>query len=290
MRHISAARRLLFALSLALALPAAAQQFTPPRPSPNAKVTQTIGLTEVSVTYSRPGVKGRAIWGALVPYGEPWRTGANEATQFTTSDDIMVEGHKVPAGTYAVVTIPTADRWTFALSSQKEMWGSNGYDAKNDVVRVTVKPVAAEMVERLEFTFDDPATESATLNLRWEKLSVPVKLTVDTPAKALAAARAAVAAAKPDDWRTPFRAASWGFDAGVAQEDVATWARTAARTKDNFQTAGLLARMAAKQGDTKNAVVLMKKSIAFGKADTLVAKEQIENNEKLLTEWTVNKK
>ena len=290
MRHISAARRLLFALSLALALPAAAQQFTPPRPSPNAKVTQTIGLTEVSVTYSRPGVKGRAIWGALVPYGEPWRTGANEATQFTTSDDIMVEGHKVPAGTYAVVTIPTADRWTFALSSQKEMWGSNGYDAKNDVVRVTVKPVAAEMVERLEFTFDDPATESATLNLRWEKLSVPVKLTVDTPAKALASARAAVAAAKPDDWRTPFRAASWGFDAGVAQEDVATWAKTAAKTKDNFQTAGLLARMAAKQGDTKNAVVLMKKSIAFGKADTLVAKEQIESNEKLLTEWTANKK
>jgi hypothetical protein len=151
---------------------------------------------------------------------------------------------------------------------------------------VTVKPVAAAHVERLSFTFDDPTPESATLNLRWEKVSVPVKITVDTNAKALASARTAVAAAKPDDWRTPFRAAAWAFDAGVAHEDAAAWAQAAAKSKDNFQTAGLLARMAAKNGDTKNAVVLMKKSIAFGKADTTVAKEQITNYEKMLTEWT----
>lgn len=283
MRHSLA---VLMLAAFAVAAPATAQQFSTPRPSPNAKVTQTVGLTELTVTYSRPGVKGRAIWGALVPYGQPWRTGANEATQFTTSDDIQVEGQTLAAGTYALVTIPTADSWTVIFSKQKEMWGAYDYDAKNDALRVTVKPVAAAHEERLSFTFDDPSTESATLNMRWEKLSVPVKITVDTNAKALASARAAVAAAKPEDWRTPFRAAAWAFDAGIAQEDVTTWAQAAAKSKDNFQTAGLLARIAAKQGDTKNAVVLMKKSIAFGKADTTVAKEQITNHEKMLTEWT----
>lgn len=283
MRHSLA---VLMLAAFAVAAPATAQQFSTPRPSPNAKVTQTVGLTELSVTYSRPGVKGRAIWGALVPYGQPWRTGANEATQFTTSDEIKVEGQALPAGTYALVTIPTADSWTVIFSTQKEMWGAYDYDAKNDALRVTVKPVAAAHEERLSFTFDDPSPESATLNMRWEKVSVPVKITVDTNAKALASARAAVAAAKPDDWRTPFRAAAWAFDAGIAQEDVTAWAQAAAKSKDNFQTAGLLARIAAKQGDTKNAVVLMKKSIAFGKADTTVAKEQVTNYEKMLTEWT----
>lgn len=283
-RHIRFAAALLAVL--AVAAPATAQQFNTPRPSPNAKVSQTVGLTELSVTYSRPGVKGRAIWGTLVPYGEPWRSGANEATQFTTSDDIQVEGQTLAAGTYAFVTIPTADSWTVIFSKQKEMWGAYEYDAKNDALRVTVKPVAAAHEERLSFTFDDPTTESATLNLHWEKVSVPVKIKVDTNAKTLSSARAAVAAAKPDDWRTPYRAAAWAFDAGIAQEDVAAWAQTAAKSKDNFQTAGLLARMAAKNGDTKNAVVLMKKSIAFGKADTTVAKEQVTNYEKMLTEWS----
>src|SRR5262245_16261120 len=199
--HLMQVARLAGALLLALpALPATAQQFTTPAPSPNAKVTQTVGTTELSVSYSRPGVKGRPIWGALVPWNEPWRTGANEATQFTCADEITVEGQKLAAGTYALVTIPTAESWTVVFSTQKDMWGSTGYDQKNDAVRVMVKPVAAPHTERMEFTFDDPENESVTLNLRWEKLQVPVKIGVATNAKTLASARTAVAGAKPDDW------------------------------------------------------------------------------------------
>jgi hypothetical protein len=285
MRLLQVARLAACTAVLSLAVPVSAQTFTTPRPSPNAKVSQTVGITELSVSYSRPGVKGRPIWGALVPYGQPWRTGANEATQFICSDEITVEGQKLPAGTYALVTIPTTDQWTVAFSSQKEMWGAFAYDPKNDVLRVTVKPVAAEFIERMQFTFDDPTADATTLNLRWEKLSVPLKITVDTNGRTLASARAAVAAAKADDWRTPYRAASWAFDAGVAPDDVSVWANAAAKVKDNFQTAGLLARIAAKGGDTKGAVALMKKSIAFGKADTTVAKEQVASSEKLLAEW-----
>ncbi len=285
--HLLQVARLTACLAaLTLAQPASAQQFTSPRPSPGAKVSQTVGTTDLTVSYSRPAVKDRAIWGALVPYGAPWRTGANEATQFVCSDDIMVEGQKLPAGTYAFVTIPTADRWTVAFSTQKEMWGAFAYEQKNDALRITVKPVAAEHVERMQFSFDEPTADAVTLNLRWAKLSVPVKITVDTNGKTLASARAAIAAAKPDDWRTPFRAAAWAFDAGVAPDDVTVWARSAAKVKDNFQTSGLLARLAARSGDSKNAVALMTRSIAFGKADTAVAAEQVKNHEKLLAEWS----
>lgn len=276
-------------LTLALAVPALAQDFTTPRPSPNAKVQQTVGTTELSVSYSRPGVKGRVIWGGLVPYGKPWRTGANEATQFTCADDVSVEGRKLAAGTYALETVPTPAQWTVALWKRPESLGALDYDMKYDVLRVSVTPVAADSVERLQFTFDDPTSDAVTLNLRWEKLSVPIRITVDTNGKTLAAARTAVAAAKPDDWRTPYRAASWALDAGVVPDETGQWAHAAAKAKENFQTSGLLARLAAKNGDTKNAISLMKKSIAFGKADTTIEKAQVEASEKLLAEWSARK-
>ena len=276
-------------LALLLAGPVAGQEFTTPRPSPGARVVQTVGTTELSVSYSRPGVKNRVVWGGLVPWGKAWRTGANEITQFQCADAVWVEGQKLAAGTYALVTTPNPDRFEFAFSTQKDMAGLTGYDPKTNVLSVTVTPVPAPFVERMQFTFDEPGTDSVTLTLRWEKLAIPLRLKVDTNGKTLAAARAAVAAAKADDWRTPYRAASWAFDAGVAPDETAKWANAAAKVKPNFQTSGLLAKLAAKNGDTKNAVKLMKQSIAFGKADTTVAKEQVETNEKLLTEWTATK-
>ncbi|MFM7232102.1 MAG: DUF2911 domain-containing protein [bacterium] len=278
----------LCALLLVLA-PSARAQFAAPAASPKAKVTQTVGLTELSVAYSRPGVKGRTIWGGLVPYGEPWRTGANEATRFTNSTDIMVEGQKLAAGDYALVTIPGQDSWVVVFSSQKDMWGAMGYDPKNDVLRVTVKPAAAELTERLSFTFDDPGMDATTLQLRWEKVAVRVRITMDTNAQALVAARAAIAAAKPDDWRTPYRAASWAFDAGLAADEAATWAAAAGKVKENWQTQQLLAKMAAKKGDTATAVTLMRKAIDLGKADPNMA-QAVADSEKLLAEWTTKRK
>src|SRR5204863_2929351 len=117
------------------------------------------------------------------------------------------------------------------------------------------------------------------------KLAIPLRLKVDTNGKTLAAARTAIAAAKPDDWRTPYRAASWAFDTGVAPDETVKWANAAAKVKSNFQTSGLLAKLAAKHGDTKTAMKLMQQSIAFGKSDTTVAKDQVDANAKLLAEW-----
>ena len=266
-----------------------AEEFTTPRPSPAATVKQTVGTTDLTVNYSRPGVKGRVIWGGLVPYDKPWRTGANEATQFICTDDITVEGQKLPAGTYAFVTVPSANQWIVAFSKQAKMWGAIEYDPKQDQLRVSVAPVADAPMERMEFSFDDPTADAATLNLRWEKVRVPIHITVDTNGKTLAAARVAIAAAKPDDWNTPYRAANWALDANASPDEAAKWAQSAAKVKQNFFTTAALAKLAAKNGDNKKAAELMEKSIAYGKADTTVAEEQIKNNQKLLADWTPKK-
>src|SRR5262249_31142448 len=154
-------------LLLFLACPARSQDFNPPRPSPGAKVSQTVGTTELSVSYSRPGVKGRAIWGGLVAYGKAWRTGANEITQFQCADEVTVEGQRLAAGTYAVVTTPDSlAAWTIAFSTQKDMAGLTGYDPKTNVLSVKVKPIPSPFVERMQFTFEDPGTDSVQLVLR----------------------------------------------------------------------------------------------------------------------------
>ena len=149
-----------------------------PRLSPNASVSQTIGLTDVAVTYCRPGVKGRVIWGDLVPYDKVWRTGANEATTFSCSDDVMIEGQKLAKGKYSLHTIPTATTWTVIFNKVAEQWGSYSYKQDEDALRVTVTPREGAFQERLCFTFENLADASAQLVLSWEKLQVPIKIEV----------------------------------------------------------------------------------------------------------------
>src|SRR5712692_2724975 len=111
-----------------------------PRASQRGTVTQRIGLTDITITYHRPSVGGREIWGKTVPYGQVWRAGANENTTISFTDDVSVEGHALPAGTYGLHTLPTADQWTIIFSKNSTSWGSFSYDEKEDALRVTVKP------------------------------------------------------------------------------------------------------------------------------------------------------
>jgi hypothetical protein len=153
-----------------------------PEASPAATVTQTIGLTEVTVVYHRPAVAGRPVWGQLVPYGEPWRVGANENTTVTFSSDVKIGGKPLRAGTYGLHMIPTAKDWTVAFSTMAAAWGSFTYDQKEDALRVTVTPrPSATSEERLLYRFDEPTDTKATLVLAWEKLAVPVVIEVETP-------------------------------------------------------------------------------------------------------------
>lgn len=141
--------------------------------SPPAKAEATIGAAKVTINYSQPAVKGRKIWGALVPYGQVWRTGANNATTIEFSSDVKVEGQALKAGKYALFTIPTeGGEWTIIFNKKSEQWGSYSYSDKDDVLRVKVKSgKAAAMTERM--TFD---IKGNMVNLTWENLTVGFKV------------------------------------------------------------------------------------------------------------------
>ena len=149
-----------------------------PRDSQHSAVTQRIGITDITISYSRPLVKGRPIWGKLVPYNEVWRTGANENTTIKFTDDVSIEGKPLPKGVYALFTIPGENQWTIIFSKVHTAWGSFTYNQADDALRVTVKPQASDPHEALAFDFDDVKADSAVATLRWEKVSVPFKVDV----------------------------------------------------------------------------------------------------------------
>lgn len=276
----------LLALVPAAFTPVAHAQLRTPRVSPDATVKQTIGITDVTVTYCRPGVKGRTIWGQLVPYGQPWRTGANEATTFTTTDDVTIDGQPLPAGKYSLFTLPTESTWQVVFSRQHDLWGAYQYDPSQDALRVTVTPTAAEHEEWMRFAFEGLTANSADLVLRWEKLSVKVTVGVDVNARVTAAARTAVSGAKGDDWRTPYQAARWAFDNGQALDEAAKWLERSLTAQTNYANLGLKARWLQKDGKVAEAVEAGRKAVDLGKADP--AKPDVSALEKSVTEWAAS--
>ncbi len=254
-----------------------------PRVSPKSVLTQTIGLTDMKVTYSRPGVKGRAIWGGLVPMNEVWRTGANEATTFETSDEITVAGQKLPAGTYSFFTIPANDEWTIVFSKATGAWGSFDYTEKNDAVRIKVKPQSAPHEEWMSFTFDNLTPTGGELALRWEKMRVAVPITVDVNERAMANVKAAMASMKPDDWRTPFRAAQYFFGVDQNLPEAMQWAEKSVSIQQTYFNMSLLADMQMKAGKTKEALATAEKAVQIGKDDK--DKPDTRPTEKKVAEW-----
>ena len=242
----------MFILVALLAFPAVAQ-LKLPRVSQHAVVTQTIGLTDVTITYSRPGVKGRVIFGGLVPYGQVWRTGANEATTISFSDDVTIDGKPLPKGTYSLHTIPGADEWTLIFNTVANQWGSFSYDQKKDALRVNVKPQKTAFTEWMTFDVPSVSTDAGTIELRWADVAVQFTVNANTTAKVLASAREAVAAAKPDDWRTPYSAASFAFDSGMEAEGT-KWIDASIKAGEHMTNLWLKAEMELKAGKKADAI------------------------------------
>jgi hypothetical protein len=272
---------LLAAALLSQAPPAAAQLKTP-RVSPSATVSQTLGITDLTVTYSRPGVKKRVIWGELLPYDKPWRAGANEATTFTTTDEIQFGGQKLAAGTYSLFMIPSKGDWTVVLNSEKDIWGT-AHDEKKDFLKFSAKPAATESQEWLRYSFENLANNSCDLVMRWEKVAISVPISMDVNAKVLAGIRTALAAAKPDDWKTRVSASRWCMDNDQATSEARGWCDQALAIKKNYSTLALLARWQAKEGKKKDAIATVQLAIADGKADA--EKPDMTTLEKLLSDW-----
>jgi Protein of unknown function (DUF2911) len=245
--------------------PAAAQAppLTLPQPSPAATITQQVGLTDVTISYHRPAVNKREVWGTLVPYDQVWRAGANENTTITFSSDVTVDGQKVVAGSYGLHMIPTPKDWTVILSRESRAWGSFFYDQKDDAARFTVTPRPAEFVERLAFTFDDPTNRGVTATLRWEKLAVPVAIEVDTPAIVAASLRTQLKGLPGFFWQSFAQAATYCVNNNVNLEEAAAWAERAVNMNENFTTLRAQALVAEKRGDTARAQQLRDKSLTL---------------------------
>jgi hypothetical protein len=254
----------LFLLATVMATTAFAQQpqLKMPRPSQKSILTQTVGVTDVTINYSRPGVKGRQIWGALVPYDKVWRTGANEATTIAFSDDVTINGSKLAKGTYSLHTIPGKDEWTIIFNSVADQWGSYSYDMAKDTLRVKAKPEKAPFTEWLTFDVPSLSADAATIAIRWENVSVPFTVNADTTNRVLAAARTALTTAKADDWRTPYMAANFAFDAGVAADESTKWLDQSINANANIANLYLKARMQAKAGDKAGAIKSAEMAIA----------------------------
>ena len=168
----------LVALLAASAAFAQSVQLNLPRDSQRASVSQRIGITDITVNYHRPLVKGRTIWGKVAPYGQVWRAGANENTTITFTDAVSVEGHPLEKGTYGLHMIPNQDQWTVIFSKANTAWGSFSYKESEDALRVNVKPQSTELQEALAYEIE-PTENSAVVTMRWEKVAIPFKVAVN---------------------------------------------------------------------------------------------------------------
>ena len=206
-----------------------------PRASQRATVTQRIGLTDIAITYHRPSVGGREIWGKTVPYGQVWRAGANDNTTIAFSADVSIEGKPLPAGIYGLHTIPDKDQWTIIFSKNSTSWGSFSYDQKEDALRVTVKPHPAEAFDMLTYLFDDVKPDSAAATLRWEKLAVPFRVSVDTQAVVLKSIKNELRSVGGFTWAGYDEAAQWCLDNNYNLEEALKWEDTSIQTEERFE-------------------------------------------------------
>lgn len=307
-------------LFAATAFVSAQPRLITPRPSQKASVLQTIGVTDVSITYSRPAVKGRTIWGdppvgtpageatlddgrgrpagtPIVFYGKLWRTGANEATLFTVTDDVLINGQPLAAGKYSLHTIPGKDEWTVIFNKDDGQWGSFTYDAAKDALRVKTKVQwVTDSQELLGYDFAPVTESSATVNIRWEKVSVPFKIEIKDPAAvALAKVRSQVAAAKSDDWQTPFSAGNWARN-NKAPEDETKFFEQSLRAideqikvKETFQNLQRKSSSLLALKRTPDALATAEKAVVVGKADSAVKPADVAALEKRIADIKAGK-
>ena len=283
---LKSALLLISGFALATGLFAEAPKIAFPAASPASTLKQRIGATDVEIVYSRPGKKGRMVYGGLVPFGEVWRTGANASTKITFTTAVKLNGTDIPAGTYALYTIPTETSWTVIIDKDTSLWGSYDYNPKNDLVRFKAFPVKlTEPVETFTIEFNDIRDDTATLNLIWEKTCVPVKLEVDLVHTLVTQITAAMASAEKKKSGTYLQAAAFYFDQGLDLKQPIAWLDTALadQPKNAYAVLHLKAKILAKLGDKPGATDAANQSLALAaKAGGTVAEEYGKLNNDLL--------
>jgi hypothetical protein len=259
-------------------LSAIGQDIRTPRPSPNATVTQIVGVSEVIIDYSSPGVKGRKIWGGLVPFDEVWRTGANEVTSITFNDPVKVNGNELPAGTYGIHTIPGELEWEIIFSMDTEVDGSSAYDSEKDALRIKVKPEEHHFMERMTFMFTDVTDNSVNVNLIWDKLKVSFAIETNTNELFLSNAR------KELSWAPTFQAAQYCLTADINLEEALDWIEASCLINEVYWNTRVKAQIQFNLGMKDPAIATMEKAIELGgKMEN--APFDYENMKKMLADW-----
>jgi len=274
-----------------------------PQASPSATVSQTIGITDIAITYHRPSVRGRTLWGdippekvaalikansvapaaegegtvdgaagggkdfPMVPNGHVWRAGANEATKFTVSDDVLVNGQKLAAGAYSIHMIPGKDDFTVIFSKNADQWGSFRYDAKQDALRVKTKPVwQKDSQEQLSYDIPMMTPNSAQVVLRWEKIAVPFTIEVPNQDALVRSKIDATVAANPNDPAIPLAVANAYFNDDKFEEAM-TWVEKSIKVKETFANLRTKANLLLNMGKKQEAFAVAEQAVARGKAE-----------------------
>ncbi|WP_375561897.1 DUF2911 domain-containing protein [Bernardetia sp. OM2101] len=249
-------------------------QLQMPQPSPAAMVKQTVGLTDITIDYSSPAMRGREIFGGLVPYGEMWRTGANKATAITFSEDVTIEGKKVEAGSYSVFTIPNENEWTIILNKNTEQWGAGEYDEKEDALRLTAKPSKAPMTfQRMTFMITALENHTAEISLFWADIQVSFMVDANPVAQVVSTIETTLKQAD-NLWYTYAQSAEYYLENNQSKEQAQEWIDKSIVMKDHFYNNWIKARILVARNNTGGvssstgaAIAMVKKAMEMGEKE-----------------------
>ncbi len=266
MRRYVAFAALAVAWSLAGVTSAGAQSalLNLPDASQHARVTQRIGITDITIDYHRPLVRGRKIFGGLQAYGQVWRAGANFNTTIEFSDPVTVEGQPLAKGIYGLHLIPGETSWVVIFSKNSTSWGSFTYDQAEDALRVNVKPQSIENREALSYDFDDPRPNSAVITMRWEKVAVPFKVEVNTPEIVRQSLRNQLRSRVQFEWQAWMEAANYLLNNDLGAEEAAKYADRSIELEDRFENEMTKARALAALGRKDEALAARDKAVSMG--------------------------
>jgi len=259
-----------------------AQGIKLPAPSPLQTIKQEFALSDISVSYSRPAMRGRKIMGDLVPFNNTvWRTGANQPTKITFGEDVTIAGNKVPKGEYALYTIPARDEWTMILSKNTELWGSMGYKESDDLVRFKAKTAALPAnVESFTIQFANVKPQSLDVQLMWEKTAVSFAVNTEIDSRVMKQIETAMS---PTDRRPYFEAATYYYESGKDLKQAYEWASKAVeQNPDRYWIEHLKAKIQLKMGDKKGAIASASNSMNSAKSQN--NPDYVTLNEKLIAE------
>ncbi len=268
-RRLSAIAPALLTVSFLATVPAAAQNRNQslaldlPLASQRAAAEQRLGVTDIRIDYHRPEVRGRKVWGELVPLGQVWRAGANENTVITFGGPVTVEGQPLPKGSYGLHMIPTDGSWTVIFSKNSTSWGSFTYDEKEDALRVTVKPRPTEMQEALSYSFDDLHPDSAVVTMRWEKIAVPFQVKVDVNAATIASLHEQLRGLQAYSWLGWNDAATWAIENKTNYEEALKWADRSIENEERYENLDTKSQLLRLSGKTAEADAVQQKALAI---------------------------